>query len=217
MLYRPWISPHRDVSHSVLCRKFANIDSLNLTTAYKYCFSFLPQEVKQCIHKVCSQSLNPYIHNEKVAIRDLILRFAAISNSDKYKPIPEALAEQDFLPPLMVQKLYIEIPEVDSSQGIMLIDDPEAGFLKKLDVLDILNECFSRFASSVSVASLIDADSSKAAYEEAEFGIPSTDFSIIKTIIGWLSRIRDRLARQSSGGGWYSRMMVSRVSVAQLI
>jgi hypothetical protein len=181
MLHRPWISPNRDVSHPVLCRKFANIDSPNLTAAYKYGFSVLPQAIKQYIHKVCSQPSELFIQNKRVSFQDRLFRL--MSNT-----------------------------EIGFPRSIILMDED-------LYCMEILDEVCSRLglASSMSVASRVDADLRKATYEEAVFGIPSTDFSIIKTIIVWLSRIRDRLARQSSGGSWYSRMMISRVSVAQLI
>jgi hypothetical protein len=178
MLNRQQINPYSsDISNPVLYRKFANIDSLNLIAACKYCFSLLPQEVKQCIHQVFSQPSEPCIHNKRESIRDFILSFVQ------------------------------QIRHVDG-----------AGFrLTERDVHDILNDAYTRLASSMSVASLIDADLRKETYEEKWFGIPSTDSLIIRTIIAWQSRIRDRLTRQSSRGGWYSRMMTSRVSVAQLI
>jgi hypothetical protein len=178
MLNSQQINPcSSNISNPVLYRKYANIDSLNLIAACKYCFSLLPQEVKQCIHQVCSQPSEPFIHNKRKSLRDFILSFVQ------------------------------QIKRVDGA----------AFRLVERDVHDILNAVHTRLASSMSVASLIDADLRKETYEEKWFGIPSTDFLTIRTIIAWQSRVRDRLTRQSSRGGWYSRMLASRVSVAQLI
>jgi hypothetical protein len=81
------------------------------------------------------------------------------------------------------------------------------------DLHDILNEVYSRLASSISLSSPVVAHPSKKKW----LRLNTYFFSIIEIISSWQSRIRDRRARRSSGRGWYSRMMTSRVSVAQLI